>query len=176
MDMDGNTKVIISALILLVVIVGGWFITMHASPRRMNTSSENASSSNMDIVTQSSGEVSASSTKTSATSNPTAIANGESVTVANQSAGTKVMVKSVNLSQEGWVAIRDKTGVILGAALFPAGTQTNVEVPLLRATTAGSRYQVLLYYDDGNKNFNLHTETLVENADGSVAGTMFSAQ
>jgi len=104
------------------------------------------------------------------------MATGDSVSVSSQGAGMSVTVASVSLSQPGWIAIRDNTGRTLGAALFPAGTHADVSVPLLRATQAGQRYQALLYFDDGKKSFDLHTETLVENSDGSIAGTTFSAQ
>jgi hypothetical protein len=86
------------------------------------------------------------------------------------------MVTSATLSQEAWIAIRDASGRTLGAALFPAGPQSNVSVPLLRATASGESYQALVYFDDGTKTFNLKTETIVLNADGSVAGTTFLAQ
>lgn len=104
------------------------------------------------------------------------VAEGDSLTLAGQPAGMSVAVKSVTLSQESWVAIRDSSGITLGAALFPPGTHTDVSVPLLKATEAGQSYQALIYFDDGTKTFNLKTETIVLNADGSVAGTTFVAQ
>ena len=61
-------------------------------------------------------------------------------------------------------------------ALFPAGEQYDVSVPLLRATEAGQNYQALIYFDDGTKTFNLKTETIVLNPDGSVAGATFNVK
>ena len=87
-----------------------------------------------------------------------------------------VAVASATLSDEGWIAVRDSEGKTLGAALFAPGTYENVSVPLLRATSAGETYQVLIYFDDGTKTFNLHTETIVLNPDGTVAGTTFIAR
>jgi hypothetical protein len=104
------------------------------------------------------------------------VAQGNSVSVVDQPAGMSVTVKSAMLSQEAWVAIRDSSGATLGAALFPAGAHTDVSVPLLSPTQAGQNYQALIYFDDGTKTFNLHTETIVLNPDGSVAGTTFDAQ
>lgn len=86
-----------------------------------------------------------------------------------------VVVASVTLNQSSWIAIRDESGSILGAGLFPAGTQTDVSVPLLRGTEAGQHYQVLIYVDDGNKQFDFHKDALLTGADGSVVGTTFAA-
>lgn len=87
-----------------------------------------------------------------------------------------VTVKSATFAQVSWLAVRDVDGRTLGAGRFEPGTHTDFEVPLLRATTAGGRYQVLIYVDDGDKAFNLHQDILVMRADGSVAGDVFSAQ
>lgn len=102
------------------------------------------------------------------------VAEGDSVSVVTQPAGTNVRVRFVMLSQEGWVAIRNAQGITLGAALFAPGDHTNVSVPLLKSTVAGQNYQALIYFDDGTKTFNLKTETIVLNPDGSVAGTTFN--
>lgn len=110
------------------------------------------------------------------TTSPTTEASGEFVSIADQPAGTEVSVSQLNLSQPGWVAVRDSGGRTLGAAWFDAGTQTHVSVPLLRGTESGQSYQALLYADDGDHQFDLHTDALITNSDGSVAGTTFSAQ
>lgn len=102
--------------------------------------------------------------------------SGEAVSVANQASGTEVAVSSVTLSQPGWVAVRDSGGRTLGAAWFDAGTHADVSVPLLRGTESGQNYQVLMYADDGDHQFDFHTDILITNADGSVAGTTFSAE
>jgi hypothetical protein len=101
------------------------------------------------------------------------VSSGETVTVQDQAAGPSVSVASVTLNQMGWVAIRDADGRVLGAARFDAGTYANVSVPLLRATVAKSSYQVLLYIDDGDRQFDLHKDILITGADGGVAGTTF---
>jgi hypothetical protein len=101
---------------------------------------------------------------------------GESVNVSDQAAGSAVRVAMVTLSQRGWLAARDSSGKILGAARFEPGSNTGVSIPLLRPTVSGEKYQVLVYIDDGDNSFDLHKDTLVMNADGSVARTTFSAQ
>jgi hypothetical protein len=106
----------------------------------------------------------------------TVIAEGNSVNVVDQTAGMSVTVKSVTLSQAGWVAVRDSSGATLGAALFAPGTHNNVSVPLLKSTQSGKNYQALIYFDDGTKTFSLKMETIVLNPDGSVAGATFNAK
>ncbi|HUO49967.1 MAG TPA: hypothetical protein VMU25_00085 [Candidatus Paceibacterota bacterium] len=163
-----NWGVIIGVLVaFLVGLWAGFTLGSHGG-----VASETVEVSNTTIATTSTETTQ----KHEEASNPEVTATNDAVVVSDQSAGKSVAVKSVTLSQKGWVAVRDSDGKTLGAAFFPAGTSTDVSVPLLRATEAGQRYQVLLYYDDGNHNFNLKTEVLVVNADGSVAGTNFSAK
>lgn len=98
----------------------------------------------------------------------------ESVHVADQPAGTEVKVSSLSLSETGWVGVRDGDGRVLGASRFDAGKFENVTVSLLRATVAGDSYQVLLYVDDGDREFDLHKDILISGPSG-VAGTNFKA-
>jgi len=100
---------------------------------------------------------------------------GEAVSAGDQPAGSIVVVKSVTLSELGWVAVRDSNGRILGATRVDVGAHEAVQVELLRNTTTGEHYQVLLYTDDGDKAFDLHKDTIVTNSDGSVAGAAFTA-
>ncbi len=101
--------------------------------------------------------------------------SGDAVSVGDQPAGSFVVVESVSVPQMGWVAVRDSSGRVLGAARVDAGTHQAVQVELLRNTVAGDMYQVLVYVDDGDKSFDLHKDTLVMNSDGAVSGAMFSA-
>ena len=172
MDMNNTGNRTIAIIVLVILIIGAWYIgrTQPSLGGIVGTVSN----------TSNSAETSSANSNTSGTAETSGTgslaANGESVSVANQPAGATVAASSLYLSQAGWIAIRDNEGRTLGAAWFPAGTQTAASVPLLRATTAGQTYQVLLYADDGDKQFDLHKDTLITNADGSVAGTTFSAQ
>lgn len=188
MQKERTYQIIIAVLVIIIVILGWWAFgrqagtagSMMASSTDMTASSSDQSmtstndSSSMDMSgsSQTSGSVTTSSSSTAPT---TASAGSDAVSVADQSAGMSVAVSSVTLAQPGWVAVRDSNGRTLGAAWFPAGTETNVSVPLLRATTAGERYQVMLYADNGDKQFDLHTDTLLVGEGGTVAGSMFTA-
>lgn len=101
--------------------------------------------------------------------------SGNAVSVSDQPAGSFVTIASATLPQTGWVAVRDAAGKTLGAKRLDAGTAEAVQVPLLRNTVTGEKYQVLLYTDDGDKTFDLHKDTLVTNSDGTVAGASFTA-
>jgi len=159
-----NTNVIIGGIIVIVVLVAGWWLTTKPAGEGSMATSTATDTSNTGSNTGSSSTTGA---------NPSTIASGEAVTVRNQAAGDSVAVESVTLNQMGWVAIRDEDGRVLGAARFDAGTHANVSVPLLRGTVASSSYQVLLYVDDGDKEYDLHKDILITGAGGGVAGTTF---
>ncbi len=99
----------------------------------------------------------------SGTTRPTAAESG-AVSIADQPAGSSVTVESVTVPPPGvWVAVREMNGSDLGnvlGAVRVTGPRSNVTVPLLRATEAGSTYAVELYRDDGNDEFNLSTDSV----------------
>jgi hypothetical protein len=128
-----------------------------------STSTANASSSTANVSTNISP------------STQTIASMGETVYATDQKAGNSVAIDSMSLTRKSWIAIKDTKGYILGAGLFQAGATSGV-VPLLRATTAGERYEVLIYVDDTDKIFDLHKDMLVVSADGSPVGSAFSAQ
>ena len=77
--------------------------------------------------------------------------------VADQPAGSEVLVESVTVPPPGvWVAVREIVGSDLGNVLGAAkvgGPRTSVAVSLLRATEAGHTYAVELYRDDNEGAF-----------------------
>lgn len=166
---DVITGVVI-ALIIGLLLGYGWGRQMGGAANMMMSSEVPAATST--------STTSAGATLLGSSSKPVSgtVAEGNSLTVANQSAGMSVKISSVMLSQEAWIAVRDSNGITLGAALFPAGTRADVSVPLLKPMQAGQNYQALIYFDDGSKTFSLKTETIVLNPDGSVAGATFNVQ
>jgi hypothetical protein len=172
MDLNTTGNRVLSVVIVIVLIIGAWFLG-RMSVTSMSASITSSSTTTMGTATSAVHSNSA-TTQTNVTVTTAPATSQESVSVADQAAGMQVRVKSVSLPQMGWVAIRDSSGRVLGAGLFAAGTNSGA-VPLLRGTTAGERYQALLYIDDGDKQFDLHKDTLLMNADGSVAGATFTA-
>jgi len=81
------------------------------------------------------------------------------LSVADQSAGSEVMVASVATASPGvWVAVRETVGETLGNVLGAArvgGPRENVVVSLLRATEPSRTYALQLYRDDNNGTFDL---------------------
>ncbi len=175
MKNERTYQVIIGALVF-VILVGGWYVL---TKKESGTTIEEAAGTvpTGETVSPSDAAVSSAvSGNASSNTESTKMAAGEAITVADQSAGENVTVASLTLNQPGWVAVRDENGRTLGAGWFAAGALSDVVVPLLRATEAGQRYQVLLYADDGDKAFDLHKDTLITNSDKSVAGTTFSTK
>lgn len=83
--------------------------------------------------------------------------------LAPQTAGASVTVEHVRLTESGWIAVHEmKNGVpanVLGAVRRDAGDYTMVSVPLLRPTVSGGAYRVILYADNGDKEFSLRLDT-----------------
>lgn len=99
--------------------------------------------------------------------------------VVNQPAGDAVIIESVTVPAPGvWVAVREMSGDDLGNVLGAARVtepRTNISVPLLRATTPGLSYAVMLYRDDGGNTFDLATDSVyVDFATGTSVITYFT--
>ncbi len=173
MNMNDTMNRVIMGMIVVILVTGAYYVG------RVNGSKPaNDADQILDMVNVVEGEVDASSdiSANDDVTVSTSISGGEAVTVVDQPAGSIVKVESVTLVQTGWVAVRDSKGWVLGARRFEAGTTKDGEVVLQRDTVAGEKYQVLLYNDDGDKEYDLHKDSLVMNADASVVGATFSAQ
>ncbi len=102
--------------------------------------------------------------------------DGYSFSVVDQSAGGVVYVSSLTFPKESWIAVReDNDGVmgnILGARRYPTGEHTGA-IELLRDTQAGQTYYVVIYIDDGDKDFDHKKETLLINSEGNATAAIF---
>lgn len=87
------------------------------------------------------------------------------VTVANQPAGSEVVVTEVALNRTTWVAVKEELpaggGSILGAQRLESGLSDQATIKLLRPTVPGGQYAVLLYEDNGDLLFDHKTDQLL---------------
>ena len=100
----------------------------------------------------------------------------ESISVENQGAGLEVIVSEVNLSEAGWVAVREiingEMGNILGATrIKETGVSADVLVETLRPTVPGQDYAIVIYRDDGDEDFDFNFDSLVVNGSKPVSAT-----
>jgi len=81
------------------------------------------------------------------------------IQVSEQAAGHSVTVNSAILDVNGWIVVHEeKDGFVsnaLGASRADQGVHTNITVPLLRGTEPGNRYWIVLYSDNGDREFSL---------------------
>jgi hypothetical protein len=170
---------VIIGVLVLVVLVGGWLMiaAKRAKPSTTMTTQLAASTTDSEIDSDADAVVSKTSGKTStATTKNTTVATGNEISVADQAAGKSVSVESVTLTKRSWVAVQDNKDWTLGAQRLEAGTAKDVSVALLRATVKGQTYKAVIYVDNGDGKFDIHKDTLVTKADGSVLSSAFIAK
>ena len=171
MNVDANTRnwIIGGVVVILLLVLAWWLFTKPQSA----TTGMNATSTATTTTTGSTTTGTMGSTSTG-TETMTTTLNGESVQVDDQKAGNSVTITKMNVTKSTWLAVRDSTHV-LGARRFEPGV-TSGTIPLLRSTTAGQTYTVVMYVDDGDKAFDMHKDSLITNAGGAPVGDMFVAQ
>lgn len=101
--------------------------------------------------------------------------SAEYIIVENQLAGDRVLVKEIALSASTWAVVHEDVkgvpGNALGAQRFDRGIHSGT-IDLLRSTNFDQNYYVLLYRDDGDREFNLETDSLVVDGDNDpIKGT-----
>lgn len=105
---------------------------------------------------------------------------GGSLVVVDQTAGLSVGMSMVSLSQDGWIAIHEKTedgdmGNILGARRFLEGKYFGSVIDLLRGTESGKTYYAVLHIDDGDSIFDFETEVPARDSSGALIAAQFTA-
>jgi hypothetical protein len=95
---------------------------------------------------------------------------GFSLFAEDQNAGAAAVVARVSAREPVWVAVREERagalGNILGAQKIQAGQHENVSVELLRPTSRGAAYFVVLYSATGTPAFNYRVDVLIEGVEG----------
>jgi hypothetical protein len=137
------------------------------------------SSTGTSGMTEGTGTQSTSTPGTQASSS-TAEGGAAHISVNDQPAGMAATVSSVTLPAAGWVAVHELgedgvLGNVLGAAWLPAGTHADAIVTLLRATKPDQQYAIVLYTDNGNKQFDLHADTPIAGSNGQPVTATFTA-
>ena len=91
--------------------------------------------------------------------------------IATQAPGMTVSVSHVALSSAGWVVVHEIDGGhvlnALGARRLDAGVHADVAVELLRMTDPGRTYAIILYADNGNKEFEIRGDLPMIDAGGN---------
>lgn len=149
-----RNKIIIGVGIVVIIILGVWMFAGNGDEQEAvpNISEEEVIEENRDMP-----EVSAGGRGVLA---PTTEARGESVSVSDQPAGETVLVDAISITSPSWVVVREE-GWILGARRVDE-SGSEISVPLLRATEAGGSYEVVIYIDDGDRQFDHLKDMLVE--------------
>ena len=79
------------------------------------------------------------------------------IVIDTQTPGITVLVEHVELNTAGWVVVHEiDSGHVLnalGAQRLDSGNHEGVVIELLRATDPGREYAIVLYSDNGNKEF-----------------------
>ena len=118
----------------------------------------------------------ATSTESSATSTATVASSGL-LKVTDQAAGASVRVNEVSARANVWVAVVEVKGGTLGNVLgasYVTAPASNIDVALLRPTSSGSTYAVVLYRDNGDREFSLANDSLyVDFATGDRVVALF---
>lgn len=102
------------------------------------------------------------------------------ISVNDQPAGERVTVASVTLERDGWVVVHEENngfiGNALGAARLDAGTHANIFIPTLRTTLANGRYWIVLYSDNGDRQFNLRDDFPLRDSNNNPVTASFQTQ
>ncbi len=179
---SNSTQWIVIGIGILIVVLGVWWLTSRkASAPSTQTATTTTSNSVTSAATPNTKPTAGTMTVTSIPSADTsssggisAGANGETVSVDDQLAGSSVTV-SANITRPTWVAVKDANGWVLGAARFNTPIK-NATIPLLRATNAGINYYVVLFADDGDNMFDIHKDRIIVDPTGNPINRSFNAQ
>lgn len=156
---------------LIIGFVIGFGIQSYLSPGAPSGSSEKSS----EVVSEE--ETSAGENADTAVGVPAVSGDGD-VSVPDQPAGRAVVVDSATLPAVGWIVVHElrggEIGNALGAARREAGAHHKVVIDLLRGTEPNTSYTVVLYADNGNREFDLKADSLFEN-EGAVIMDQFTA-
>lgn len=149
------------------LLIGGMLVWAFSGPSAAAPTTDNET-----VTTEEASDASdetAHSTETEAEiAIPTLVVGEGSVEVKDQAASATIALESaVYPVSEGWIGVReyngDQLGYILGVVRF-SESQGLVpdEIVLQRATTAGNRYAIVIFTEDGDFDFNLSGDVQID--------------
>lgn len=149
------------------LLIGGMLVWAFSGPSVAAPTADNETAAEVEEADDTNDAVSTTNTETEAVA-PTLMVGDGSVAVKDQAAGMTVALDSaVYPVSEGWIGVReytgDQLGYILGVVRF-SESQGLVpdEIVLQRATTAGNRYAIVIFTEDGDFDFNLSGDVQID--------------
>lgn len=164
-----NTSLVIAGVVLVVVLIAGWWLFTGKDDADSTSGTSTTSGQNNTGGSNTATGTSGTSTGTGSNTATTTPASGETLAVNDQPAGASVALSAINVTASSWVAVRDDRS-ILGASRFEPGVSSGT-VRLIRGTTAGGTYQVVIYRDNGDKAFDFKSDSLVTGVSDSFTAT-----
>lgn len=104
------------------------------------------------------------------------VPTGDTLTILSQKVDATFMIESVTLSTPGFIVIRTEgEGAIVGVStLLSLGVSRGVTVPLTGSLRESTSLVATIYHDDGDRQFNEMSDTLVHDANGIPYEVRFS--
>lgn len=150
------------------LLIGGMLVWAFSGPE--NTAQKATNDANTPAVTETEGEdtTNESTDEERPTERPALQVGTGNITVEDQPAGTVITLENATYPvSEGWIGVREfdneQLGFILGVVRFSESQGLVPEnIILQRATTAGKQYAVVVYTEDGDRQFNLATDVQID--------------
>ena len=99
------------------------------------------------------------------------------ISVSRQIPGNVVLVKSLSMPINGWIAVHDdlngNPGKVLGAYYLPVGSYSHQLVPLLRGLEEGRSYFAVIHGDNGDKSFDFTVDQPLKDSAGAMQKATF---
>lgn len=155
------------------LLIGGMLVWVFSGPEATAPTTDEEVTEEVSSETNSnestdSGVVTNDKEDASETTKATLQVGKGSVVVEDQKASDTIVLQSATYPiSEGWIGVReynnDQLGYILGVVRF-SESQGLVpsEITLQRSTTAGNRYAVVIYTEDGDRVFNLANDVQID--------------
>jgi hypothetical protein len=167
-------KTVVSFVVGL--LIGGLLVWAFSGPTDTKKADETKTDADKEEVSDTDSKASDTDTKTEETEDTAPVAEEKavlkvgdgSIVVADQPASSAIALTSATYPvSEGWVGVRDyqngQLGAILGVVRFSEeqGLVPN-QIVLQRPTTTGREYAVVVYAENGDRQFNLAADVQID--------------